>query len=84
MTFKRVYTPDPKKKIPIRFFVRGFEYRLFGLIPTSLHLIGVEGATPEETLFLLGTDEQGRDLWSRLMYGTQISLTIGLVGVASA
>jgi peptide/nickel transport system permease protein len=82
MTFKRVYTPDPEKKIPVRFFVRGFDYRLFGLIPVNWHLIGVQGATPEETLFLLGTDEQGRDLWSRLMYGTQTSLSIGLAGVA--
>jgi peptide/nickel transport system permease protein len=81
-TFKRVYTPDPGKKIPVRFFVRGFTYRPFGLIPMNLHLIGVEGSTPEESLFLLGTDEQGRDLWSRLMYGTQTSLIIGLVGVS--
>ena len=82
VTFKRVYTPDPEKKIPVRLFGPGFEYHLFGLIPANRHLIGVEGATPEETLFLLGTDEQGRDLWSRLMYGTRTSLTIGLVGVA--
>jgi len=82
MTFKRVYTPDPEKKIPVRFFVRGFDYRPFGVISTNWHLIGVQGATPEETLFLLGTDEQGRDLWSRLMYGTQTSLSIGLAGVA--
>jgi len=81
VTFKRVYTPDPEKKIPVRFFASGFEYRLLGLIPAHRHLIGVEGAAPEETLFLLGTDEQGRDLWSRLMYGTRTSLTIGLVGV---
>jgi peptide/nickel transport system permease protein len=81
-TFKRVYTPDPGKKIPVRFFVRGFEYRFLGVIPMNLHLIGVEGSTPEESLFLLGTDEQGRDLWSRLMYGTQTSLIIGLVGVS--
>jgi peptide/nickel transport system permease protein len=81
-TFKRVYTPDPEKKIPVRFLVPGFEYRLFGVISAHRHLIGVEGAAPEETLFLLGTDEQGRDLWSRLMYGTRTSLTIGLVGVA--
>ena len=81
-TFKRVYTPDPSKKIPVSFFARGFEYHLFGLIPMNLHLIGVEGTTPEESLFLLGTDEQGRDLWSRLMYGTQTSLIIGLVGVS--
>jgi peptide/nickel transport system permease protein len=82
MTFKRVYTPDPEQKIPVRFFARGFEYRLFGLLPVDRHWIGVEGAAPEETLFLLGTDEQGRDLWSRLMYGTRTSLTIGLAGVA--
>jgi peptide/nickel transport system permease protein len=80
-TFKRVYTPDPNRKIPVRFFASGFEYRLFGLLPTTLHLVGVEGTTPEESLFLLGTDEQGRDLWSRLMYGTRTSLIIGLVGV---
>ena len=82
ITFKRVYTPDPSKKIPVRFFARGFEYHLFGLLPMSLHLLGVEGTTPEESLFLLGTDEQGRDLWSRLMYGTRTSLIIGLVGVS--
>jgi peptide/nickel transport system permease protein len=81
-TFKRVYTPDPSKRIPVRFFARGFEYHLFGLLPMSLHLLGVEGTTPEESLFLLGTDEQGRDLWSRLMYGTRMSLIIGLVGVS--
>jgi peptide/nickel transport system permease protein len=81
-TFKRVYTPDPSKKIPVRFFARGFEYEFLGVIPMNLHLIGVEGTTPEEALFVLGTDEQGRDLWSRLMYGTQTSLIIGLVGVS--
>jgi peptide/nickel transport system permease protein len=82
VTLKRVYTPDPEKKIPVRFFVRGFEYRLLGVFPTDRHLLGVEGTSPEESLFLLGTDEQGRDLWSRLMYGTRASLTIGLAGVA--
>lgn len=82
MTFKRVYTPDPNTKIPVRFLRRGFEYHLFGLIPMRLHLLAVEGTTPEQALFLLGTDEQGRDLWSRLMYGTRTSLSIGLVGVA--
>ena len=80
-TFKRVYTPDPRKKIAVHFFVHGFAYRLLGVIPADRHLLGVDGATTEETLFLLGTDEQGRDLWSRLMYGTRTSLTIGLLGV---
>src|SRR5262249_16810846 len=82
VTFKRVYTPDPDKKVPVRFFVRGFSYRFLGMIPTDRHAIGLEGMRAEEGLFLLGTDEQGRDLWSRLMYGTRTSLTIGLLGVA--
>ncbi|PYM11820.1 MAG: peptide ABC transporter permease, partial [Candidatus Rokuibacteriota bacterium] len=81
-TFKRVYRPDPGEKIPIRFFAQGFEYRWLGVIPATRHLIGV-GADVDasKTIFLLGTDVQGRDLWSRLMYGTRISLTIGLLGV---
>jgi peptide/nickel transport system permease protein len=82
VTLKRVYTPDPSRKIPVTVFARGFEYRWLGLIPTDRHLLGVAGARPEETLFLLGTDEQGRDLWSRLMYGTRVSLTLGLAGVS--
>jgi peptide/nickel transport system permease protein len=84
VTLKRVYTPDPSKKMRVRFFVPGFEYHFLGLVPASLHLVGVEDARPEETLFLLGTDEQGRDQWSRLMYASRTSLTIGLAGVALA
>jgi peptide/nickel transport system permease protein len=81
-TFRRVYRTDPEQKIPIRFFAEGFEYRVLGLIPTTRHLIGVDpGRDAAGTIFLLGTDVQGRDLWSRLMYGTRISLTIGLLGV---
>ncbi|MHB0868413.1 MAG: ABC transporter permease [Chloroflexota bacterium] len=82
ITFKRVYAPDPTQKNPIRFFATGFEYKALGLFTTNLHLIGVEGAKAEENIFIMGTDLQGRDLWSRLMYGTQTSLTIGLVSVA--
>lgn len=81
ITFKRVYTTDPSQPLRVVLFARGFEYKLFGLIPTDRHLIGVEGQPAEETLFLFGTDLQGRDLWSRLMYATRISLTIGLVSV---
>jgi peptide/nickel transport system permease protein len=82
-TFKRVYVADLDRKIPLRFFAEGFEYRLFGLIPTTRHLIGVDGDA-STTIFLLGTDVQGRDLWSRLVYGTRISLTIGLLGVTAS
>jgi peptide/nickel transport system permease protein len=81
-TFKRVYQADPAQKIPIRLFAHGFEYKFLGLIPTDRHLIGVDaGVDATKTIFLLGTDVQGRDLWSRLMYGTRISMTIGLIGV---
>jgi len=84
LTFKRVYVADPTIKVPLTFLPQGFEYKLFGLIPTDRHLIGVggEGNTPDNSLFVLGTDDQGRDQWSRLMYATQVSLLIGLVSVA--
>lgn len=81
-TFKREYVANPEVKIPVRFFASGFEYKWFGLIPSKVHLIGVEGAEAGESLFIMGTDMQGRDLWSRLMYGTRTSLFIGLVSVA--
>jgi peptide/nickel transport system permease protein len=82
MTFKRVYQVDATQKIPVRFFARGFEYKFLGFIPTTIHLLGVdEGMQAEKAIFLLGTDVQGRDLWSRLLYATRISMTIGLVGV---
>jgi peptide/nickel transport system permease protein len=80
-TFQRVYAPDPDKKVPVQLFAHGFSYKLLGLIPTDLHLIGVDGGKAEESLLLLGTDVQGRDVWSRLMLGTRVSLTIGLVSV---
>jgi peptide/nickel transport system permease protein len=81
-TFKRVYVADPTKRLPLTFFAQGFPYKFFGLIPMDRHLLGVEGGRAEESLFILGTDLEGRDMWSRLMYGTQTSLTIGLLSVA--
>lgn len=81
ITFKRVYKASPDQTLPIQIFAHGFEYKLFGLIPTDLHLLGVAGAPAEDTLFVFGTDLLGRDLWSRLVYATRTSLTIGLVGV---
>lgn len=76
-TLEIEYVVDETVQYPIRFFVRGAPYRIAGIIPSRLKLFGVE----EGPLFLLGTDRLGRDLLTRILYGTQISLTVGLVGV---
>jgi peptide/nickel transport system permease protein len=81
-TFKRVYVPDPEKKVFLRFFAPGEPYQFLGFIPMERRLVGVQDGKAADSLFLLGTDLQGRDLWSRLMYATQTSMTIGLVSVA--
>ena len=78
-TLRRTYTPDPTVKLPIEFFVVGAPYMLAGVIPTDVHLFGIRDQ--DMGVFLLGTDRQGRDQLSRLLIGSQISLTIGLVGV---
>ena len=77
-TLMRVYIPDHEKQIPVRFFVRGESYKLMGLFPANIHLFGTE----EGIVSLMGTDGQGRDMFSRIIIGSQISLTIGLAGVA--
>ncbi len=66
--------------VPLRFFVTGDEYRLLGLIRTRLHFCGTDHK--DHPVHLLGTDQLGRDVFSRLLHGSQISLSIGLVGIA--
>jgi len=82
-TRKATYETDESVRFPLRFFVKGHDYKLVGLFPTSRHLIGLRDGRPEElgALFILGTDRMGRDLFSRLMYGTRLSMSIGLIGV---
>ena len=81
-TLGLVFENDPDTKIPVHFFANGTSYRLFGIIPTSRHLFGVEANDLRTNIYLFGTDKLGRDVWSRLVHGTRISMSIGLVGVA--
>ena len=75
---RRVYTTDPDKRQPLRFFCHGDQYNHWGLIPGDFHLFcPAEGGQ----VFFLGTDRLGRDMLSRIIYGARISLTVGLIGV---
>jgi len=77
----RVFQEDRSVKYPIRFFVHGDKYRLLGLFESDTHLFGVEEAGVAS---LLGTDSLGRDVFSRVIYGSAISLSIGLMGVIAS
>ena len=75
------YEEDCSVRYPIRFFVPGSPYRLFGIRTVHTHLFGVEG---QGRIFLLGTDVYGRDQLSRLLYGGGISLSAGLLAASLA
>lgn len=78
-TWRPSYVEDRTKKYPIYFLVHGSKYKLWGLFKTDIHLFGTKKL---EGPFLFGTDKLGRDLFSRTIYASRISLSIGLVGVA--
>jgi peptide/nickel transport system permease protein len=77
---RRTFVEDPSQPIPIGFLVQGEPYRLLGLIPTDRHLVGP--VMTGQPFFVAGADRLGRDILSRTIYGTRISMTIGLIGVA--
>jgi peptide/nickel transport system permease protein len=90
LTYARTYTLDTENKVELGFFVRGVPYQvgLHGLpispinkiaFTSDIHLFGT--VNPDEPFYPLGADDVGRDIFSRLIYGSQVSLSIGLFGV---
>jgi len=78
-TLASIFTEDTSRKNYVRFFGEGYEYSFFGLFTLNRHLIAFENM--REPIFFLGADRLGRCVWSRMMQGAQISLSVGLVGV---
>jgi peptide/nickel transport system permease protein len=78
LSLERTYQEDTTQRLYIRFFVHSWDYRVLGLFSTDLHLFGVDQGG---VVNLFGTEALGRDLFSRVLHGAQISLSIGLVGI---
>ena len=75
---KKTYAIDKGRKYPIRFIVRGDRHMFLGIVPAEHHLFGVDAPG---RIYLFGADVRGRDIFSRLLYGARVSLSIGLIGV---
>jgi len=76
--YRWTYTTDRTRPMPLQFFCKKSEYNIAGFIPTERHLFcAPEGAT----VFIFGSDRLGRDVFSRISYGAQLSLTVGLIGI---
>lgn len=80
-TLKMEWQRDETTRVKVLFLAEGYPYKILGLFEANLHLLGLENSEGQQRLALLGTDRLGRDQWSRLMAGTRVSLSIGLVAV---
>ena len=78
-TFQLEYVEDREKRVPLQFFVKGEPYHILGIIEWDIHLFG--SSDPRERLHIMGSDVRGRDLFSRIIYGGQVSLSVGIFGV---
>jgi peptide/nickel transport system permease protein len=79
-TLEMIYQVDTTTEYPLHFLVHGHPYKFLGLLESDIHLVGIDDA--RGTMYLFGSDRKGRDMISRVFYGTRISMSIGLVGVA--
>lgn len=80
-TLRLSYVPDKTQWHQLGLFAHGDPYKFWGVWRTDVHLFGLKDAPPDTPLFLLGTDRLGRDMFSRIIYGTRVSLSIGLISV---
>ncbi len=79
-TMRRTYVADTDNVIPLGFFVRGADYEVAGLFTSDVHFFGP--VNPKDKVYFFGADRLGRDMMSRIIIGTKVSMSIGLVGVA--
>jgi len=79
ISLRKTWIVDESITVPIGFFVRGDPYKMWGFIPLDLHLFGSKH--PGDPFYLMGADMIGRDVFSRLIYSSRVSLTVGLVGM---